>query len=265
MMRTQKLFFLWTPLFLLFMTNIIIAQEGKEITYPIICDGLYKEHLQGVTTDGNALFWSFTDTLVKTDFQGSVKQKVVVDDHHGDLCFIDGKIYVAVNLGEFNKPAGKADSWVYVYDAMNLALLHKHPVPEVVHGAGGIAVKNGTFYVVGGLPHEVNENYVYAYTPDFTFKQRYVILSGHTHLGIQTVDFIDGAWYFGCYGDPRILIKTDPEFNLIGKWDFDAAYGITSLPDGPIIVARGIKKKGLNGGKIFKAKSDKTKGLILPK
>ncbi|MCB1085407.1 MAG: hypothetical protein KDM63_00055 [Verrucomicrobiae bacterium] len=68
-------------------------------------------------------------------------------DHHGDLCFHGGKIFVAVNLGKFNDPKGNADSWVYVYDAANLKELAKHPVPEVFHGAGGMDARDGHFFV----------------------------------------------------------------------------------------------------------------------
>ena len=59
-------------------------------------------------------------------------------NHHGDLCFHDGKLYVAVNLGKFNDPEGNADSWVYVYDAESLKELARHETQEVLHGAGGI-------------------------------------------------------------------------------------------------------------------------------
>lgn len=251
-------------LLLLFLGNLQ-AQNTKAIEYPITCKGLYKGHLQGITTDEDAIFWSFTDTLVKTDLTGSILKKVPVANHHGDLCYSDGKVYVAVNLGKFNQPAGQADSWVYVYDADHLNQLNRYPVQDVVHGAGGMAIKDGTFYVVGGLPEDISENYVYAYTPDFKLKKRYIIPSGHTHLGIQTVDYIDDTWYFGCYGDPKILIKTDSEFNILGQWEFDAALGINSFPDGQILVARGYKKDGLNGGTIFKAKSKKKKGLLIKK
>ena len=89
--------------------------------------------------------------------------KVPVANHHGDLCLHDGKLYVAVNLGKFNDPAGNADSWVYVYRADDLAFVARHAVPEVFHGAGGIGMHGGRFFVVGGLPDDIRENYVYEY------------------------------------------------------------------------------------------------------
>jgi hypothetical protein len=57
---------------------------------------------------------------VKTNLDGKLLKQVPVVNHHGDLCFHDGKLFVAVNLGKFNDPKGNADSWVYVYDAKTL-------------------------------------------------------------------------------------------------------------------------------------------------
>ena len=104
---------------------------------PVTSEGTYRRHLQGFCTDQRAsIYWSWTDVLVKTDAQGKVQAKREVANHHGDLCYADGKIYVAVNLGKFNQPPGKEDSWVYVYDAKNLEERARHRVPELVHGAG---------------------------------------------------------------------------------------------------------------------------------
>ena len=209
---------------------------------PIVCEGSYDGHLQGITTDGTEnIFWSFTKTLVKTDLQGKISVKVRVDTHHGDLCFHQGKVYVAVNLGEFNKEPGKADSWVYVYDAENLQLLNRFAVPQVVHGAGGMDYRDGFFYVIGGLPEGYSENYVYKYDPHFNFIQRRVISSGYTLMGIQTACFSKGCWWFGCYGNPRECIQADPEFKFIKRFKYDCSLGITKFREG-FFVAEGFEK-----------------------
>jgi hypothetical protein len=192
----------------------------------IQCEGTYPMHLQGISTDKkNSVYWSFTNAMVRTDLKGKVLNRVEVLNHHGDLCYADGKVYVAVNLGKFNRPAGEADSWVFVYDARDLRELARHKVPELVHGAGGMVFKNGRFYVVGGLPVGFNENYVYEYDKDFRFIQRHVIASGYTQLGIQTVEYHDGKWWFGCYGSPK-LITTNDKFEILDKTNFDASLGI---------------------------------------
>lgn len=209
------------------------------------CPGQYPIHLQGVCADpdGN-IYWSFTDQLVKTDGRGQLLKAVSVPAHHGDLCYFDEKIYVAVNLGAFNQPAGQADSWVYVYDAATLDKLSKHEVQDVVHGAGGIEHRGQSFFVVGGLPEGVPENYIYEYTHDWKLKQRHVLKSGTTLKGIQTVLFHDNAWWFGCYGDPKILLKADADFNIVGRWPFDASYGLIGVAPGKFLVARDPRRKG---------------------
>ncbi len=37
----------------------------------------------------------------------------------------------------------------------------------------------------------------------------------------------DGAWWFGCYGSPAFLLKTDAKFCILGHFDLDC-----SLPSG---------------------------------
>ena len=168
------------------------------------CEGDYQHHLQGVcTNESDAVYWSFTTDLVKSDHRGRVLKSVPVVNHHGDLCFHNGKLYVAVNRGRFNDPDGNADSWVYVYNAETLKFIAKHSTPEVFHGAGGIGVMDGRYYIVGGLPDGVEENYVYEYDAEFRFQKKHTIKSGWTQLGIQSATYHDEAWWFGCYGSPK--------------------------------------------------------------
>jgi hypothetical protein len=230
---------------------------------PVSCEGAYPHHLQGVCIDGrDSFYWSFTTKLVKTDRTGKVMKQVDVASHHGDLCFHDGKVYVAVNLGKFNDPKGKADSWIYVYDAADLSLLAKHKTPEVFHGAGGIAYHDGRFLVVGGLPDGVKENYVYEYDGDFKFAKKHILSSGHTQLGIQTAAFAEDHWWFGCYGKPSILLKADAALKTVERFEFDCSLGIVPVGEGKFLVARGAftKDKG-HTGRLVLAETDKERGL----
>ena len=227
---------------------IKVGQSLGEM-FNVRCEGTYPNHLQGVCTDEKAIFWSFTTALIKTDMEGTLLKKVPVANHHGDLCFHHGKLYVAVNLGKFNDPEGNADSWVYVYDAETLTELARHETQEVFHGAGGIGYRDGHFFVVGGLPDGVDENYVYEYDSDFKFLKKHVIESGHTHLGIQTATFAHGRWWFGCYGDPKIMLVTDDDFQMKGRYEIDCSLGIEGLSGGRLLVGSGRceKDKGCNG------------------
>lgn len=247
-----------------------LAQEKKSnLTMPpleLSCPGKYQHHLQGVCTGSDAIFWSFTTTLVKTDRQGKLLKKVTVANHHGDLCHDDGKIYVAVNLGKFNDPQGNAKSWIYVYDASNLKEIARHSVPEVFHGAGGIGFHKGNFFVVGGLPNGVTENYVYEYDAQFKPLKRHVVTSGHTHLGIQTAAFVNGYWWFGCYGTPQITLVTDTEFQMVGRYKQDCSLGVAQGDNASMWVASGVCEPKIGcTGKIRSATANPEKGFTLQK
>lgn len=192
-------------------------------------------------------------------------RKVPVADHHGDLCHQDGKLYVAVNLGKFNDASEKAaDSWVYVYDAESLAEIARHQTPEVVYGAGGIGHHAGRFIVVGGLPPAVGENYAYEYDPQFKFVRRHTINSGYTLMGIQTAAYSAGSWWFGCYGKPETLLKTDEAFRLQGRYTFNCSLGIVGLADGGFLVAQGASAPGKgHTGSLLLADADAKKGLVI--
>ena len=226
------------------------------------CEGDYLHHLQGVcTNEADAIFWSFTTELVKTNRAGRVLKKIPVAYHHGDLCFHGDKVYVAVNLGRYNDPEGN-DSWVYVYNPETLEFLSKQATPEVIHGAGGIGVMEDRFYVVGCLPDGVEENYVYEYDTELQFIKKHVVRSGWTQVGIQTAVYHDGAWWFGCYGSPKILLKTDAKFRMLGRYEFDCSMGIVGVARDRLLVAKGPRtSEGRYLGSLHLAQPDATSGL----
>lgn len=213
--------------------------------HDVECGGVYPRHLQGIcTNDRDAVYWSWTEALVKTDREGRILMSIPVADHHGDLCHHDGKIYVAVNLGKFNQPEGKADSWVFVYDAGTLEELARHPVPEALYGAGGMACREGKFYVVGGLPPGTNENYIYEYNAGFKFQKRHVLASGYTLMGVQTLAWVNGEWWFGCYGKPPELLRADARFQFMDRRPFDVALGVVEIPGGKVLLGGNALTKG---------------------
>jgi hypothetical protein len=207
---------------------------------------------------------------VKTDRLGKIAKQVDVASHHGDLCFHQGQIYVAVNLGKFNDPQGNADSWVYAYDAADLSLRAKHNTPQVIYGAGGIAFHNDRFLLVGGLPNEFNKNYVYEYDTDFAFLKKHELAGGHTHLGIQTAAFHGDRWWFGCYGRPKsasaaatapTLLRANPALSEVERFEFDCSLGIVPLGDDRFLVARGDSNKDGHTGRLVLAVPDNVHGL----
>ena len=55
--------------------------------------------MQGFTTDGENMYWSFTDSLVKTKKSGLMLRQVPIPlGHLGDIVYYNGKIYDAKNV-----------------------------------------------------------------------------------------------------------------------------------------------------------------------
>ena len=112
--------------------------------------------------------------------------------------------------------------------------------PKFSMAQGGIGFHQGNFFVVGGLPNDISENYVYEYDGNFKPLKRHVITSGHTHLGIQTAAFVNGYWWFGCYGSPKITLVTDTNFKMVGRYTQDCSLGVAQNEDGRMWVASGV-------------------------
>lgn len=223
----------------------ILESISEEISYA----KTYGGHLQGMASDFNKyIFWSHTRQLVKTDLNGVVLKVIDVQNHHGDLEYYRGKIYVAVNFGKFNEEPGLADSWVYIYDAGNMDFIEKFPVPEVVHGAGGIAIHNNRVMVVGGLPENgnYNMNFVYEYNLDFNLIKRHDLAGGYTYKGIQTASFFNEYWYFACYGSDRVGVvpkvlkvkqTVENKMEVVKSVDIDMSYGMIGLENETFITS----------------------------
>ena len=84
-------------------------------------------HLQGFTSDGEYMYWSFTDSLVKTTLSGTVIAQIHAVDrpaHLGGIDYHDGKIYGAMECGAEKRSA------IYVFDAQTLACLDILQTPE---------------------------------------------------------------------------------------------------------------------------------------
>ena len=204
----------------------------------IVCSGEYSGHLQGIATDGEAIYWSFTRELVKTDLRGRIIIRRRIPRHGGDPCWYAGKLYLPVCESGFNRrlaPGTVSRNHIYVFDA-DLRILAKHHIPEGEFGAGGIAARDGHFFVVGGRPKGMRGNTVYEYDGDFKLVRRHE-LAFDSYKGIQTINFAFGKWYFGCYGTDRMTIETDAEFRVTRRLRPGVAVGMIPLANGLILVA----------------------------
>ena len=205
----------------------------------IMCEGSYGGHLQGVATDGESIYWSFTVEVVKTDLAGRIIATRKAPTHQGDMCYKDGVVYVAVNRGRFNTET-QGVSQVTSYDAKTLEPIKTVPLPEMPHGAGGMTWKGDRFYIIGGLPLRHEKNYVYEYTKDLKFVKRHDLDTGFTWMGIQTAAHEDGTFYFGIYGskgDPSGILACPEDLSSYSRYTGGGSVGILKL-DGAYYVGR---------------------------
>ena len=203
----------------------------------IVCPGEYRGHLQGIATDGKAVYWVFSRNIVKTGLDGRLLAKREVPYHSGDPCWKDGRLYVPVCRSGFNrrlKPGAESKNYVHVFDA-KLKLLETRHIPEVEFGAGGIAAKDGHFFVVSGRPDDLPGNTVYEYDADFKpIARREAEFA--SLKGIQTINHADGKWYFGCYGTGGLTVETDENFRVTRRLRPGASVGMIPLANGLVLI-----------------------------
>lgn len=281
---------------------VLKPDEGKAY---VTAEGRYDEHLQGITTNGtDAIYWSFTTKVIKTDTSGKLlKTTPEVIDHHGDLTFANGKVYIAVNdrttkhPGQFNypNPNNPARQWIYEYDA-DLHFITRHAVPQAIYGAGGVAFHDNRFWVVGGLPgpwlggfdpEVYNKNFVYEYDSSFRHLRTHELLTGNTDRGIQTIEFGCGKCWLGTYetklrrrdgGTPSITRRQvyvfDKNLSLpYTRFAFksdqstgphpDGSMGITALPNGCFLVGGDGVSGGSRVGYIWMARVNREGQLTI--
>ena len=106
-------------------------------------------HVQGMCVSSNAIYFSFHDQIVKTDWYGRLLNRAPVDPHSGDICIWDGKLYTGVWL----KPREKGEKWcgaICMYDADTLKLIKEQKVVSKNAGVDGITCVDGVIYLAMG-------------------------------------------------------------------------------------------------------------------
>ena len=193
----------------------------------ITCPGMHTNHLQGITILDGKIYWSHTTKIICTDMQGKFINMVDAPYHQGDLCAVDGKIYVGVNHKKFNK-LNKAENYVYVFDK-NLNFIEKIKIDEMLCGLGGMEYHNGSFYLVGGADPIEPTFRIGKYSKDFKLEKMYYIPVGKSRLGVQTICFGYGKFWLGVYqlkGANEGLWEMDTDFKIVKKHNLGGAVGI---------------------------------------
>lgn len=208
----------------------IIASAGE-----IICEAKgFPGHLQGITTDSTGIYWSFYDTIVKTDYTGKTLLKVSIPRHAGDICAAHGKIHVSVIYYDKKKlEAEGGKGWVYIYNS-SLQFLKKVALPETPT-PDGITFLNGKFYIAGDdfgyQPHPLNS--ISVYDADLKFERKITIDIGKpTQYGAQTLNAFDGRILAGFYAkDGSSYFLAAPELKKEEAFPISVNVGFALVPN----------------------------------
>jgi len=227
-------------------------------------------HVQGYTTNGKYIWWSFTDTLVQTSMNGTVLRQIktpIKGEHLGGVDYYDGKIYGACMGGFVN------GSSIHVYDAETLALLEIWPLRNVyedivnnvdgVKGIGciseGIDPETGDPVIMAGAAlinrEDVTYQVVYQYSLDGKFQKKYRVPTGPANLGIQNLDRDPetGEYWMAAYGwsekapylNHETLYRVSPDLTTVTeKYVYSSPYGLHCLGGGRFYTSA---QSGVNG------------------
>ena len=226
----------------------------------IVCEkNDFPGHLQGIAADSSGIYWSFYNTVVKTDYSGKLLAAVKSPRHAGDLCLAGGNIHVSIT--HYDRAAAEREGgtgFVYVYDT-DLKFLRKFALPDTPR-PDGIAFCNGKFYVAGDdfgkQDHPVNT--VSVYTPDFEFEKKITVDLGRpTKYGAQTLNEFDGQLLAAFYARMGSVFLTVPELKVAGVFPTSASVGFAFVPPELsggrklVLIARNTGKRGAYGAKLL--------------
>ncbi len=212
-----------------------LAAAGAE-NWEIPCsEAGYQYHLQGIACSDQSIYWSFTDKLLKTGWDGKKQLEVNVPLHHGDLCLVNGKIYASVCLYDEKdiRAAAGATGWLYVYDAATLALEKRIPLPDTPR-PDGITFRNGSFFVAGDShgkdPHP--DTTFDQYSPDFKRLRIVTVTPGDDiAYGIQTMTAAPEGFFLGLYAKNANTVLIDAAGKVLQAFPgFRTSVGMAPVP-----------------------------------
>ena len=249
-------------------------------------------HMQSFTTDGENMYWSFTDSLVKTKKSGLMLRQVPIHmGHLGDIVYHEGKIYGTV-LGNSlrGQPFGNWTSFeIHVYDAGTLALdriirlddcyeMYKNK-ERGFNGVDGITImpraldKPATLMVAAALfeGEEYDSQMLLEYSFSGKLLEKHYIKTGNTVYGIQnlTRDPDTGNFWFSTYGGGKpyqnkyFLLCASPDYELIGEYMLCTPYGLEALGNGRFYLSVLGGKNGSQEGYAYEADLDFIKNTVI--
>ncbi|MBQ2631067.1 MAG: hypothetical protein IJG13_15440 [Kiritimatiellae bacterium] len=208
-----------------------------------VIDGKCPGHSQGMCATSNALFFSFHNQVVKTDWKGRFLKRVEAVPHGGDICHWKGRVYV----GAWEPPAkkgAKGCTAIRVYDADTLEPVKERRMPEWQNAADGITCLDGVIILAMGMEDwnspVGNRNYFGKFDAETLepIGKPFVVDHGEeASCGAQNLA-TDGKFIYASYYTRDEAARTpnfivfDRDFKVVGKHLFGWTHGMDVVPGG---------------------------------
>ena len=223
--------------------NTIVTEQGAVNQW----DGkVWCGHVQGMCVSSNAIYFSFHNQIVKTDWYGRPVKRVDVDRHGGDICFWKGRLYTGVA----RRPKAPDEKWwpcIYMYDAETLEKLKEHRFPAE-GGCDGITCLDGVIYLAMGSTGRYDPerkcgrlNKYCRFDADTLEQIGEVFSEDHgddSLCGAQNLATYGRYIYSSHYTDdeaaktPNVIVHDKDDFHVVAKYRFGHNNGIDFVPGG---------------------------------
>ena len=247
------------------------------------------QHMQGFTSDAEHkfMFWSFTDSVVKTNMNGTVICQVHCDDygHLGGMDWHDGKVYVSfmADPSPWTFWGDWSAFYIYVYDDHDLRLLEKIRLDECCEmkkndvggfqGIDGIAFgkapDTGETRMFVAVATNSGEQYAHEMIlqigTDNKIEKVHYIPNKNTVFGIQNLDYEEdtGCFWITTYGQKypyqaeETLYRIAPTLDRVeAKYKFSTPYGFECLGGGEYYCSLQSGTNGHREGTAYKCTAE---------
>ena len=248
-------------------------------------------HMQGFTSGNGFMYWSFTDSVVKTTMSGTVKCQIEIKGGHlGDIDYYDGRLYASY-LG-FALPGHEWDDWtsfkLYVFDAEDLHVIDiiNMDICDYYKSVAGSEEDTRGFRAIDGVAIGrdplTNERKIFIacavltsekYTNQIIlqcdmngkYEKEYHVPTGNTVFGIQNLDYdeLRNRFWFSTYGPEKsfqpkeMLYSVDfKDCKSFDKYDFQTPYGFEALPTGDFYASIQAGTNGKRSGVAYQCGID---------
>ena len=215
---------------------ILCMMAGTLFAHPIV-ENLkvsYPSHLQGIEADETGVYWSFTNILVKTDYRCNVLKEVKIPRHIGDMCMVDGDLFVSADFREPKDVTANGGFQSAVLQYSKDLVLKKKYTLNIPYGIDGITFCDGKFYIAPGLGKEPKqETMLMVFDRNFKLLKEVRFKTGATMtFGAQTLTTVNGKVVASYYDDGNCSFVLEPEtLKIVGKISLRPSTGLAFVPE----------------------------------